>query len=58
MKKIRVIRRTKIMNMRKRVQQLSQMTLQHVLEESSESVSSEFALESTLSLLITPFLFV
>ena len=46
------------MNRRKKVQQLSQMTLQHVLEESSEFVSSEFALESTPSLLITLFLFV
>ena len=55
--KVRAMTRIKMTKMRKSMQQLSKITLQHVLEELSESLSFEF-LDSSLSFLTTLFLFV
>ena len=57
--KVREMTRIKMTKMRKSMQQLLKITLQHDLEELSESLSfeSEF-LDSSLSFLITLFLFV
>lgn len=55
--KVREMTRMKMTNMRKSMQQLSKITLQHFLEELSESLSFEF-LDSSLSFLTTLFLFV